>query len=88
RVTFTISCFQRSNLNIANVNSDTVTQTHRELDRIADSERRRYGALHWTPETVSVKQVETQSYCVSNLWNVYSCVNPPFSMAALLQRGR
>lgn len=29
-------------------------QTHRELDGIANSERRRYGALHRTTETVSV----------------------------------
>lgn len=29
-------------------------QTHRELDGIADSERRRHGALHGTAETVSV----------------------------------
>ncbi len=33
------------------------SQTHRELDRIADSERCRYGALHWTTETVSVDAV-------------------------------
>lgn len=32
-------------------------QTHRELDRPADSERRRYGAVHWTTETVSVDAV-------------------------------
>lgn len=35
-------------------------QTHRELDGIADSERRRYGALHWTTETVSVDAVNWQ----------------------------
>ncbi|KAF3686909.1 NT-3 growth factor receptor [Channa argus] len=28
--------------------------THRELDGIADSERRRYGALHWIAKTVSI----------------------------------
>lgn len=32
-------------------------QTHRELDGIADTERRGYGALHWTSETVSADTV-------------------------------
>lgn len=32
-------------------------QTHRELDRPADPERCRYGAVHWTTETVSVDAV-------------------------------
>lgn len=29
-------------------------QTHRKLDGPADSERRGYGAVHWTTETVSM----------------------------------
>lgn len=37
--------------------SSFCSQTYRELDRTADSERRRYGTLYWTPETVSVDAV-------------------------------
>lgn len=62
-------------------------QTHRELDGIADSERRRYGALHWTTEAVSVDylgggaMIETL-HCISvplccrygnGWWNLYCC---------------
>lgn len=69
-------------------------QTHRELDRIADSERRRYGALHWTTETVSVDAVIWRgagrdkwffsvfwSYCVADLEKdsgTCTAVNPCF----------
>lgn len=41
-----------------------VFQTHRELDGIADSERRRYGALHRTAETVSADAFIFWCVCV------------------------
>lgn len=42
-------------------------QTYRELDRIADSERCRYGALHWTTEAVSVDAVICGGGCDSGV---------------------
>lgn len=48
-------------------------QTHRKLDWIADSERCRYGALHWTAKTVSIccDLVGSEGRQVTNIFCVY-----------------
>lgn len=57
-------------------------QTHRKLDGPADSERRGYGAVHWTTETVSINAFIWRG----NDGRRVIDASPPHFSAAVLQR--